>query len=78
MRCNSKVMDRVISPITGLSLRNAYCGASDERGNSAPDIPLIFCFRRSLDSQMCRSLLYLLVTAVAAAVVCTLVHQSLR
>jgi len=36
MRCNSIVMDRVISPITGLSLRNAYCGASDERGNSAP------------------------------------------
>jgi len=36
MRCNSKVMDWVISPITGLSLHNTYCGVSDKRGDSMP------------------------------------------
>jgi len=34
--CGKVVKCRVISPITGLSLRNVYCGVSDERGNSAP------------------------------------------
>jgi len=34
--CDKVVKCRVISPITGLSLRNVYCGVSDERGNSAP------------------------------------------
>jgi len=36
VRGNSRVMNWVISPITRLSLCNAYCGASDKRGNSAP------------------------------------------
>jgi len=36
MKSTSKVVDRVISPITGLSLHNAYCGASDKHSSSMP------------------------------------------
>ena len=40
MRYN-KIQFRVISPITGLSLRSVCYGVSDERGSSAPG-----CHRR--------------------------------